>query len=193
LEHIGTGDLLRAAIRGGTPLGVRARSFVEAGQLVPNELVNDLIREHFRRPGRSDRFVMDGYPRTLDQAEVFDAVLKEQGLDLSAVLLLVVNDNEIVQRLIGRWSCPALGCKATYHTESNPPKVVGVCDDCGTTLVQRDDDKEETVKARLVVYHTDTAELIPYYRQRGLLREVPGHGEIEQVYNNLSRALSPGN
>lgn len=191
LDHVGTGDLLRAAVRSNTPVGQRAKASIEAGQLVPDELVNDLMREHFRRPGRSDRFVMDGYPRTLAQARVFDAILAEQKLKLTGVLLLVVSDDAIIQRLSGRWSCPGPGCKATYHTESNPPQLVGVCNDCGTPLVQREDDHAATVQARLVVYHRDTAELIPFYRQRGLLREVDGHGEIEEVYNRLLTVLEP--
>jgi adenylate kinase len=191
LEHIGTGDLLRAAIREHTPVGERARPFVESGGLVPDEVVNDLIAERFRRPDRPDRFVMDGYPRTLAQAEAFDRVLAGQGLPLTNVLLLTVDDNEIIQRVGDRWSCPKSGCKATYHLRSNPAKVRGICDSCGTPLVQRSDDKPETVRARLVVYHRDTAELIPYYRAQGLLHEVPGHAEIEQVYNNLMKVLKP--
>jgi adenylate kinase len=189
LEHIGTGDLLRAAIKARTPLGLRAEEFVHAGQLVPDELVNDLVRDRFNQPGSHDRFVMDGYPRTVAQAVTFDQVLAEHQLDVTRVLLLDVDDATIIRRLSGRWSCPKAGCLATYHTESNPPKVPGVCDRCGSVLVQRDDDREETVRARLVVYHRDTAELIPFYRERGLLREVSGHGEIEQVYNNLVQAL----
>jgi len=153
--------------------------------------MNDLIAEHFRRPDRPERFVLDGYPRTLAQAQAFNEVLAEQKLDLTGVLLLDVSDEEIIRRLSGRWSCPAKGCKATYHTESNPPKVPGICDDCGTPLVQRNDDKEETVRNRLVVYRRNTAELIPYYRKRGLLCEVKGHDGIEQVYNNLDKVLKP--
>jgi adenylate kinase len=156
---------------------------------VPDDLVNDLIAERFRRSDRPTRFVMDGYPRTLAQAKAFDAVLAEQGMKLDAVLLLQVSDEAIVQRLTGRWSCPKSGCKATYHTESNPPRVAGVCDDCGTALVQRSDDKMDTVRARLVVYHKDTVELIPHYRAQGILREVPGEGEIEQVYERLNNVL----
>jgi adenylate kinase len=189
LEHIGTGDLLRAAIRDRTPVGERARAFVEAGRLVPDAVVNDLIAERFRRSDRPDRFVMDGYPRTVAQAQAFDALLAEQHLPLTVAVLLKVEDAEIIQRVSDRWSCPRGGCKATYHTKINPPKVPGICDDCGTELVQRDDDKAETVRARLVVYHGNTAELIPYYRSRGLLREVPGHGEIEQIYNNIVKVL----
>lgn len=189
LEHIGTGDIIRAAISHHTPVGERARPHVEAGGLVPDDLVNDLIAEHFNHPGSHDRFVMDGYPRTLAQAEAFDRLLIAKRLPLKAVLLLDVADEEIIHRVSGRWSCPKKGCKATYHTENNPPKVAGVCDACGTPLVQRNDDKPETVRNRLVVYHRDTAELIPYYRKQGLLHEVAAHGGIEQVYNTLTAVL----
>jgi adenylate kinase len=191
LEHIGTGDIIRAAMSNHTPVGERARPFVESGNLVPDDLVNDLIAEHFHQRERHDRFVMDGYPRTLTQAQAFDRLLAELKLDLKAVVLLDVGDSEIIHRVSGRWSCPAKGCKATYHTESNPPREYGICDDCGHVLVQRSDDQEGTVRARLVVYHRDTAELIPYYRARGLLHVIAGHGEIEQVYNTLVRVITP--
>jgi len=189
VEHIGTGDLLRAAMRNQTPVGVRAKPFVDAGELVPDAVVNDLIVERFSRDDRPDCFVMDGYPRTVAQAVTFDSILAKYKLPLDAVLLLAVEAEEIIGRLGGRWSCPTSGCKATYHTVSNPPKVQGICDECQAELIQRNDDKPETVKARLVVYERDTADLIPYYRSRGLLREAPGRGEIEQVYNNLQKAL----
>jgi adenylate kinase len=189
LEHVGTGDLLRDGIKKGTPLGLKAKSFVESGRLVPDDLVNDLIAERFRRPDRPQRFVMDGYPRTVTQALAFDGVLKEQALDLSAALLFQVSDEEIIRRLHGRWSCPNQGCKATYHTETNPPKQPGICDLCGTPLVQRDDDREETVRRRLTVYHQNILALVPHYRARGLLREVPGQGGIEEIYTNIMRVL----
>lgn len=191
LEHIGTGDLLRAAINAGTPVGVRAKPFVEAGQLVPDEVVNDLVAERFGRDDRPSRFVLDGYPRRRPQAEFLAGVLAEVALPLDAVLLIDVPDDEIVKRVTGRWSCPKPGCKATYHTLKNPPRKAGICDDCGTALVQRADDRVETVEARLVVYHQDTVGLIPYYRAQGLLREVAGQGEIEEVYQHLQRALQP--
>ena len=190
LEHIGTGDLLRAAIASKTPAGLRAQPYVVSGKLVPDDLVNDIIAERFERPDRPERFVLDGYPRTLAQAVYFDKVLASYSLGLDKVLLLDLPDEEIVRRLSGRWSCPKQGCLATYHTVSNPPKVPGVCDNCGTKLIQRADDKEETVRARLGVYHKDTVELIPYYRARGLLREVPARGPIEQVYADLQKALN---
>jgi adenylate kinase len=190
LEHISTGDILREAIRMNTPSGRRAHPYVESGQLVPDDLVNDLIAERFQRDDRPERFVMDGYPRTLAQAASFDQVLRQQFFDLSAVILLQVADAEIVRRLSGRWSCPQSSCKATYHAANHPPKVPGICDDCGTALVQREDDKEETVRARLMVYHKNTEELVPHYRAQGLLHEIPGNGAIEDVYANILKALN---
>jgi adenylate kinase len=191
LEHIGTGDLLRLAIKEDTPMGRRAKPFVESGGLAPDELVNDLIAERFERPDRPARFVLDGYPRTLAQAEALDGVLKKADLDLTAVVLFDVPDEEIVRRVGKRWSCPKPGCKATYHTESKPPKVPGVCDNCGTHLVQRADDRPETVRARLKVYHQDTVELIPYYKTKGLLHTVQALGEIEQIYENIVKLIQP--
>src|SRR5262245_38363143 len=190
LAHIGTGDLLRSAADQKTPVGLRAKPYLDAGKLAPDDLVNDVVAERFSRPDRPRCFVMDGYPRRVAQAEVFDKFLKEQGMPLTAVVLLAVSDEEIIHRLTGRWSCPAQGCKATYHTEYNPPRVPGVCDRCGTPLIQRSDDKPETVRTRLEVYHQDTDKLIPYYKEQGLLREVPGQGEIEAIYQEIERVLN---
>jgi adenylate kinase len=158
LEHISTGDLLRAAAAAETPLGLLAKPYMDAGQLAPDDIVNDLVAERIRREDRPERFVLDGYPRTLSQAAALDAVLREQFLDLSAVVLLSVDDNEIVRRLSGRG---------------------------------RADDRPETVRARLAVYHNDTVELIPHYQAQGLLREVSGAGDIETVYNNIDKVLNP--
>ncbi|HEY7159507.1 MAG TPA: adenylate kinase [Gemmataceae bacterium] len=190
LEHIGTGDILREAIRQHTPAGCRARPFVDSGKLVPDDLVNDVIAERFNNGDPPERFVMDGYPRTLAQAAAFDQVLRQHFLDLTAVILLDVADEEIIARLSGRWSCPKPGCKATYHTESNPPKKPSICDYCGTELVQREDDRPETVKARLAVYHGNTAALVGHYRAQGLLHQVAGHGRIEDVYANIIKVLN---
>jgi adenylate kinase len=156
LEHIGTGDLIRAAIREDTAVGRRARPFVEAGQLVPDDLVNDMIADRFRRNDRPACFVMDGYPRTLQQAATFDTLLRQHGLGLTDVLVMRVDDAEIVRRLRGR---------------------------------QRDDDKDETVLARLQVFKRETAELIPYYQAQGLVREVHATGSVEQVYQDLLKAV----
>ncbi len=189
LEHIGTGDILRQAIAAHTPAGEQARPFVETGKLVPDSLVNDIVAERFHRDDRPEKFVMDGYPRTLAQAASFDQVLRQQFLDLTAVVLLRVSDEAIVGRLAGRWSCPKAGCKATYHTVNNPPRVPGICDNCGTKLVQREDDKEQTIRRRFGVYHKNTEELIPHYRAQGLLVEVSGEGVIEEIYQNIMKAL----
>lgn len=189
LAHIGTGDILREAIRLETPAGLRAKPFVTSGRLVPDDLVNELVADRFRRDDRPERFVMDGYPRTLAQAASFDQVLRQQFLDLKAVVFLVVDDEELVHRLGGRWTCPNMSCGAVYHATFKPPKRPGVCDLCGSLLVQRADDREDTIRERLRVYRQSTAELIPHYRAQGLLREVDGQGEVETVYGHILSAL----
>ena len=190
LEHIGTGDILREAIRQQTPAGKRAHPYVEKGQLVPDDLVNDVVAERFNLNDPPECFVLDGYPRTLAQAVAFDQVLRQHFFDLNAVLFLQVSDEEIIARVGERWSCPKPGCKATYHTKSRPPKVPGICDYCGTKLIQREDDRPETVRARLVVYHKNIGQLLSHYRAHGLLYEVPGHGAIEKVYANIMNVLN---
>jgi adenylate kinase len=191
LLHISTGDILRDAVQQGTPLGRQVESYLTSGQLVPDDLVNELVAERFRRDDRPDRFVLDGYPRTLPQAASFDQVLRQQFLDLTAVLLLVVDDEEIIRRMAGRLTCPQ--CKRTYHRTTNPPRQPGVCDFCGAALVQRPDDREDTVKERLRVYHANTKETIPYYRSQGLLREIPGIGSIEDIYSQIEQVLRQAN
>jgi adenylate kinase len=188
LEHVGTGDILREAIRQGTPQGRQAEPYVKSGRLVPDALVNEMITERFQRPDRPEQFVMDGYPRTLAQAASFDQVLRRQHLGLDRVVFVVVDDEVIVSRLSGRWSCPR--CKATYHMVNNPPKNDRVCDRCGTPLIQRSDDQEETVRERLRQYHQNTVDLVPYYKERGLLRKVSGEGAIEEVYGRIVKALN---
>ncbi len=187
LTHISTGDILREATRHHTPLGKVALPYMQSGQLVPDDLVNEIVAEHFRNEDRPERFVMDGYPRTLAQAASFDQVLRQQFLDLTAVLLFLVDDQEIIARMTGRWSCPK--CKATYHVVYNPPRTAGICDVCGTQLIQRIDDKEETVRERLKIYHASTADLVSYYRAQGLLHEVPGVGDIEQIHKAVVEIL----
>lgn len=188
LAHIGTGDILREAVRLGTPLGHHARPYVDSGQLVPDELVNELIAERFRRDDRPERFVMDGYPRTVAQAHSFEQALGQQFLDLTAVVLIVTDDDEIVRRLTGRWSCPK--CKATYHLISKPPKKPGVCDECDSALAERVDDQEATVRERLRLYHASTTDMIRHFRTRGLLHEVRGEGDIETIYANIVTILT---
>jgi adenylate kinase len=187
LKHISTGDILREAIKKGTSLGKQVESYVKEGLLVPDTLVNDLVHELFRSDDRPEHFVMDGYPRTVAQAHCFEQVLRQQFLDLSAVILLAVSDDEVVRRLSGRLYCPS--CKATYHITDQPPSKPGICDRCSTPLIQREDDKAATVRRRLADYHQNTDGLIDYYRNQGLLREVEGKGDIEQIHANLRKAL----
>jgi adenylate kinase len=189
LAHIGTGDILREAVRLNTPAGRLARPYIASGQLVPDDLVNEMIADRFRRDDRPEHFVMDGYPRTLAQAASFDQVLRQQFLGLDAVIELLVDIEEIVGRLSGRWSCPYPNCKATYHMLHKPPRVPGFCDEDGTALVQREDDLEATVRKRLIVYHQNTEALVEYYRAQGLLRQVGGTGDIEKIYANIIQVL----
>jgi adenylate kinase len=189
LTPISTGDMLREAVRLGQPAGLRAASYMVKGLLVPDDVVNDIINDLFSGERRPEQFVMDGYPRTVAQAASFDQVLRRQFLDIQAVLWLVVPDDEIVTRISGRRVCPNPACNATYHTRYRPPKVAGVCDLCGTALVQRDDDREEAVRNRLKVYHEVTEGVLAHYRDQGLLREVPGTGEVEVVYNRIVQGL----
>jgi len=187
LAHISTGDMLREAVRLGTPAGKKAEPFVVNGQLAPDDLVNEVVADRFRRGDRPDQFVMDGYPRTVAQAASFDALLRQQFLDLTAVVVLQVDDDAIVERLSGRRICPK--DQTPYHIRYNPPRVPGVCDVCSTPLVQRADDHEETIRRRLKEYHETTAELIPYYRKQGLVREVEGMGEIEEINRRIEQVL----
>ena len=189
MTHISTGDMLRDAKAAGTPAGLKAAPFMDHGKLVPDDVVNEAIAERFRGDDAPTKFVLDGYPRTLAQAASFDQVLRQQFLNLDGVVLLDVDDDEIVRRISGRSSCPNPACLATYHIVKKPPRVTGVCDLCGSTLQQREDDREETVRRRLEVYRRNTMELIPHYRAQHLLHEVCGQGDIESIYNNIVGAL----
>jgi adenylate kinase len=187
LHAIGTGDILRETVRQETPLGKLAKPYMLNGKLVPDDLVNEVVAERFRRDDRPDKFVLDGYPRTVAQAASFDQVLRQQFLDLTAVLVFVLDNEEIVRRLTGRRVCD--NCKATYHLVNNPPKKPGVCDRCGTTLTQRPDDKEDLVRERQRVYHESTEGLIPHYRAQGLLREIAAQGDMEAIYAKILQLL----
>jgi adenylate kinase len=190
LTHLSTGDILRDAVRRRTPAGKQAEAFVRAGKLVPDDLVNEMVADCFRADPPPRRFVLDGYPRTVPQALFLDGVLNKQGLDIQAVVLLEVPDEEIVRRLSGRWVCPNKTCGAAYHLVSRPPKRPGICDLCGTKLVQREDDKEETVRKRLKLYHEYNGEMVKFYLERGLLHPVVGTDDVEVVHRNIVQVLS---
>jgi adenylate kinase len=187
LAHISTGDILREAVRLGTVLGKQAQPYMDQGRYVPDALVNDIVAERFRRADRPERFLMDGYPRTLAQARSFDQVLSDESLDLDAALLLRVSDEELVHRGTGRRVCPKDG--RVYHLVHKPPREPGRCDECGTALEQRSDDQEETIRHRLRVFNETVPEVIEHYRRRGILREVSGEGTIQEVAETIQKRL----
>jgi adenylate kinase len=189
LRDVGTGDILREAIKNHTPTGKQAEPYLKAGKLVPDDMVNSLIADLFHSDARPARFVLDGYPRTVSQAIWFDEFLKTEKLVLDAVILFCVDDEEVVRRISGRRVCPA--CKAVYHVDDQPPKMEGKCDNDAAALVLRPDDREETVRARLKDYHDNADELLRHYRKAGLLREVPALGSIDSIFANLMKTLKP--
>lgn len=190
LEHVATGKILRKEIHLGTPRGLKVKGLIDNGQLAPDELMNEIIGEMFEDPSqRPTRFLFDGYPRTPDQANVFEAMLQNSGLCLSRVVVLKVDEEEIVQRIAGRRICSNDECAGTFHLKTNPPKVAGICDICGAELTQREDDKEETVRTRFEVYHQQTEALTQYYRERCLLSEIEGTGTIDEITNRIVQVL----
>lgn len=186
LKHIATGDMLRTAIARGTAAGKKAEAFVNGGKLVPDELINEIIAELFRADS-PQQFVFDGYPRTAVQAAALDALLQGLGLDITAVIFFEVEEEEIVRRSSGRRICPK--DQTSYHVVSNPPKRdPGKCDQCGTILVQRADDREDTIRKRFSDYRHTTMELKPYYEQQSLVRVLRGQGDIETIYQAIIKA-----
>ena len=185
--HISTGDIFRANIKEGTPLGKTAKEYMEKGLLVPDELVCDLVEDRLTWDDCKDGYLLDGFPRTVYQAERFDSWLKSRGEDLSVVLDIQASDELLIGRATGRRVCPA--CGKTYHIVSNPPKTEGICDNCGTALIQRADDTEETVKKRLKVYQDQTSPLIEYYTGTGKIAEVDGAPGLMEVFEQICALL----
>lgn len=174
VPHISTGDMLRDAVARGTEMGLAAKSYMDAGALVPDEVVIGVVRDRLGEDDARERFLLDGFPRTIEQAESLDEMLASQGRAVSDVLLLDVPEDELIARLAGRRLCRS--CGRPYHVMFNPPRTDGVCDECQGELYQRDDDNEETVRKRLEVYRRQTEPLIEYYERRGVLKKVPGSG-----------------
>jgi len=189
LRYIGTGDILREAIRAGTEMGQRVKPLMDRGLLVPDSEVNAVVAELFSGENRPERFVTDGYPRTYSQAVAFDALLAREELALSAVVNLTIPDEEVVRRISGRRCCASAECAVCYNVFYRQSKAAGVCDKCGSPLMLRDDDKEETVRRRLGEFHKTTNALIEYYRKRNLLREVAATDPVETIYANIVRAI----
>lgn len=188
IPHISTGDIFRANIKNNTELGQKAKTYMDKGELVPDELVVDLIMDRFKQPDAANGYVLDGFPRTIPQAEALDKALEANGESVDFAINVEVPDENIIKRMGGRRAC--VGCGATYHIEFNAPKVEGVCDTCGEKLILRDDDKPETVKNRLSVYHDQTQPLIEYYNKKNVLREVDGTQAMDDVFNAIVEILA---
>lgn len=187
IPHISTGDIFRANIKNNTELGQKAKTYMDKGELVPDSLVVDLIMDRFKEADCANGYVLDGFPRTIPQAEALDNALKANGEKVDFAINVEVPDENIINRMSGRRAC--VGCGATYHIKYNPTKVEGVCDACGEKLILRDDDKPETVKNRLSVYHEQTQPLIDYYNKAGILAEVDGTKDMEDVFKDIVNIL----
>ncbi len=187
IPHISTGDIFRANIKNGTDLGKKAKEYMDQGLLVPDELTCDLVMDRISHDDCKNGFVLDGFPRTIPQAEALDEALKKIGQSMDFAINVDVPDSHIVNRMSGRRAC--LGCGATYHVVAIPPKKEGICDICGAELVLRDDDKPETVQKRLDVYHEQTQPLIDYYKGKNILKSVNGVQPMEKVFEDITAIL----
>jgi adenylate kinase len=189
LPHLSSGDLLREAVKNGTAAGVAAKSYMDKGVLVPDQVLIDMFRDKLHAPECQKGFILDGFPRNVAQAKSLDTLLDELGRNLTAVINLQVDDKLLLDRITGRRICSDKGCAAPYHVKFAPPKKDGVCDLCGSPLTQRSDDKAELVDARLKTYNQETAPLIEYYDKRLNLRTVDGEGDQEAIFADLLRTL----
>ncbi|HPD00419.1 MAG TPA: adenylate kinase [Acetivibrio sp.] len=187
IPHISTGDIFRSNIKNNTELGKKAKEYIDKGLLVPDELTIDIVRDRINKSDCSDGFILDGFPRTIQQAQALDIILKDMGIELDCVLNINVSDDKIIKRLSGRRVCQ---CGKTYHVKNNPPKQEGVCDSCNGKLFQRDDDREETVIQRLETYHQQTEPLIGYYKNCGKLITVEGQDSIDDTTKEVLDALN---
>jgi len=187
IPHISTGDIFRANIKNGTELGKKAKTYMDQGALVPDELTCDLVVDRIQQADCANGYVLDGFPRTIPQAECLTEALKKLGEKMDYAVNVDVPDENIVNRMGGRRAC--VGCGATYHIVFNAPKTEGICDTCGEKLILRDDDKPETVQKRLNVYHDQTQPLIDYYEKAGILKNVDGTVDMEDVFQAIVKIL----
>ena len=187
IPHISTGDMFRARMKNQTKLGLLAKSYMEKGDLVPDEVTIGIVEERLQEPDCANGFLLDGFPRTIAQAEAFDKFLKSNGIKLDAALNVDVDASILIRRIVGRRVCKT--CGATYHVEFNPSKVSGVCDNCGSPLIQRPDDTEETAVNRLKTYDEQTAPLLDFYSKQNLLKTVNGDQDVDKVFNDIKATL----
>jgi adenylate kinase len=191
LVQLATGDMVRAAIASGSPFGQKIKAIYDAGRLVPDDIIIDMIAERIAAPDIARGFILDGFPRTVPQAEALDAMLAARGRALDHVILMEVDEMALSARIAGRVTCPE--CGASYHEQYNPPRVAGKCDNCGSAaLVHRADDRPEAVTTRFEAYRNQTAPILPYYRARGILRSVDGMAPIDEVTRQIEAVLGSG-
>jgi adenylate kinase len=190
VPQISTGDIFRAALKEGTPMGLKAKTFMDKGELVPDDVVIGVVEERLAKPDLAKGYMLDGFPRTLPQAQALDKMLTSLGQSIDHAVLVDVPDEELVGRLSGRRTCKNSACGRMYHVMFNPPKAGNVCDVCGQELYQRDDDKEATIRERLSVYNKQTAPLIDFYDKKGLLRRVAGVGPIDEIFKSIEKVLA---
>ena len=188
IPHISTGDILRESVKSGQALGLKAKSFMDKGELVPDEVVTGIVIERLKQPDANKGFILDGYPRTLKQAIDLDAALKNIQSTIDMVVYFETAEKTAIERLTGRRVCKK--CGFNYHVKNIPSKKEGICDKCGAELFQRPDDKEETVRNRLKVYEAQTKPLIDYYTKAGILKKVSGDSNVQDLFNVLSKAFS---
>lgn len=187
IPHISTGDILRDNVKKGTALGIKAKKYMDKGELVPDSLLIDLIKDRLKAPDTKKGFLLDGFPRTIPQAEALDGIMEDLNRKLDGVVNVDVSSDELVKRLSGRRICRT--CSAPFHQMFNPPKVADVCDKCSGELYQRDDDKEAAIKNRLTVYNKQTQPVLDYYKKQSILIDVDGEKDIEDVFSDIKDEL----
>lgn len=187
IPHISTGDIFRSNLKEGTPLGLEAKSYMDRGELVPDEVTNKMVKDRLGKEDVASGFLLDGFPRNVIQAEVLRAILSEKQTPLDAALELGVDSEEIIKRLAGRRTCKE--CQKAFHVDYEPSQVTGICDACGGSLYQRDDDKEDVIARRLEVYNEQTAPIIDFYRREGLLVTIPAMGPVDEITQRAITAL----
>ena len=192
IPQISTGDILRAAVKEGTEMGRKAKEFMDAGKLVPDEVVIGIVEDRLKQPDCTKGFILDGFPRTVPQAQALDGALAKTGSRIDHVVSIDVDEEALVTRLTGRRTCKNAACGQMFHVKFTPPKKEGVCDKCGGELYLRDDDNETTVRSRLTTYNQATAPLIGYYAAEGLVRPIAGVGSIDDIFNKIVGILGGG-
>ena len=187
IPHISTGDMFRQEIASKSELGLLAKSFIDGGNFVPDEITINIVKNRLAKDDCKKGFLLDGFPRTIDQAVALDNILDELHVKLDAVINITVDDKILIKRITGRRVCP--NCGASFHVEASKPKVDGVCDFCNHALIQREDDKEETLKTRLENYYKKTEPVLSYYEKKGLVKDIYGIGNIDDIFKSITNAL----